>query len=169
MKNKIIIVLLTFQIVSCKENNVKEINPNFESFVYANANMRSNNLLKFVGNDSIYLQKKFPEEKEGTYFALIKKADKDYLTNFLNNLDFTKYDSIYTQNDIDGNNEILIVNRNGVKDGIYIHAESGPKELENFSIWLENLKTRQKFVATNKKIDFGNFKGIVTPPPPKVN
>src|SRR5690606_27617356 len=101
MKNTILIFLI-ITITSCKENDAKNISPNFDSFIYANANIRLNNVIKYSRNDTLFVQNRVPEENVGTYYSILKKDDKDYSINFIKNLTLEECKSHYTKNVADG-------------------------------------------------------------------
>jgi hypothetical protein len=159
---------LLFIIISCKNNNSEEdIIPNFKSFIYCYSDMRSNNLIKFLGNDTIFLQRRFPEESIGNYYVILDKDDKDWLNNFLNNLNLKTYDAIYKSSGVeDGCSETFIINRANIESGVFIPNRKGPIEFRNLAIWLRNLKNDYFFIATKEEIDFGNPERFYLPPPP---
>lgn len=168
MRNLIMPLLMLFIIISCKKSNSEEkIIPNFKSFTYCYNDIRSNNLIKFTGNDTIFLQRRFPEEQEGNYYVVLEKRDKDWLNIFLNNLNLKVYDSIYDSSDVeDGYNETFIINRIGSERGVFISNRIGPIEFKELSDWLRNLKKNSIFIATKKVIDFNKPERFYLPPPP---
>jgi hypothetical protein len=167
MRSIITLLILFFMMISCKkEIKENEVEANFKSFVYVYGDMRSYNLIKFTGGDTLFLQRKFPEHNEGNYYAVLPKVNKDWLNAYLNKLDFKKYKSIYESFLMeDGSSEIFIMNRKGLERGVYTH-ECGPKEFKQLSVWIENLKKNYTFIPTKKEIDFGNPERFSYPPPP---
>ncbi|SEA66693.1 hypothetical protein SAMN05443667_10713 [Flavobacterium gillisiae] len=141
--------------------------PNFKDFIYVNFNLRENSSLKFNGSDTLYLQKRFPEEAVGNFIAVLNRQDKDSLIEKINKLNFKKYEPTYIQKYIeDGNSQIFIINRNEKTESIYIHGSTPPSKINALGNWVENLQSRLQFVKTDEYIHFSNIENIVTPPPP---
>ena len=99
---KLVICMSFFFLCSCNKGT-KDLTPNFKAFIYVNLNLRENNSLKFTGSDTLFLQKRFPEEPVGNYIAILNKQDKDSLIKRINKLNLKKYSPNYIQNVDDGN------------------------------------------------------------------
>jgi len=163
---KLVILMSFFILFSCNKGT-KDLTPNFKAFIYVNLNLRENNSLKFTGSDTLYLQKRFPEEPIGNYIAILNKQDKDSLIKRINDLNFKKYSPNYIEKNIeDGNSQVFIISRNKKPESIYIHGRIGPSEIKAFGSWFEKLESELKFIKTKEYITFWNIENIVPPPPP---
>jgi hypothetical protein len=160
MKRLFLLTIIT--LVSC---NRKEVNP-FDSFTFSDAGLHHDYSMKFTNSDTIYLQTRFPSSVEN-YYAIITKEDRKNLNQFIEKLNFKKYDTIYAQENLDDGRSLLfrILNRKE-NHWIFIYGHNGPKELFEFAKWLTNFKEKQKFKPSSKASDYGNLKYILPPPPP---
>ena len=151
---------------SCKNENLK-LNPNFKGFIYLNFNLRENKSFKFNGSDTLYLQKRFPEEPVGNFIAILNTKERDSLIKKINDLNFEKYETQYINKHIeDGNSQVFAIKRCKKDESIYIHGRTGPKEINDLGHCFEKLKSSLKFTKTDEYLDFWNIKNIVTPPAP---
>jgi hypothetical protein len=162
---KLVVSMSFFIFFSCNKET-KDLTPNFKAFIYVNLNLRENNSLKFSGSDTLYLQKRFPEEPVGNYIAILNKQDKDSLIKRINKLNLKKYSPNYIENIADGNSQVFIISRNKKPESIYIHGRIGPSEIKDFGSWFEKLQSELKFIKTKEYITFWNIENIVPPPPP---
>lgn len=162
---KLVISMSFFFLFSCNKGT-KDLTPNFKTFIYVNLNLRENNSLKFTGRDTLYLQKRFPEEPVGNYIAILNKQNKDSLIKRINKLNLKKYSPNYIENIDDGNSQVFIISRNKKPKSIYIHGRIGPLEIKDFGSWFEKLESELRFIKTKEYITFWNIENIVPPPPP---
>jgi hypothetical protein len=160
------VISMCFLIFFSCNKETKDLTPNFKAFIYVDLNLRENNSLKFIGSDTLYLQKRFPEEPVGNYISILNKQDKDSLIKRINKLNFKKYSPNYIENIVDGNSQVFIISRSKKPESIYIHGSTGPSEIKDFGSWLENLESELKFIKTKEYITFWNIENIVAPPPP---
>jgi hypothetical protein len=166
---KLVFTMSIFIFLSCNKET-KNLTPNFKDFIYVNLNLRETNSLKFSGNDTLYLQKRFSEKPDENYIAILNRQVKDSLIKRINKLTFEKYKPNYiAQNIDDENSQVLIICRNKKPEFISINEQIGPLEIRAFRSWLEKSKTELKFVKTKEYVHFWNNKNIVpAPAPPKI-
>jgi hypothetical protein len=166
---KLVITLSIFIFFSCNKETT-DLTPNFKDFIYVNLNLRETNSLKFSGNDTLYLQKRFSEQPDEHYIAILNRQIRDSLIKRINKLNFKKYKPNYiAQNIADENSQVLIICRNKKPEFISINEKIGPSEIRAFRNWFEKFENELKFVKTKEYIHFWNNKNIVpAPPPPKI-
>jgi len=149
-------------LVSC---NRKETKP-FDSLTFSDAGLHHDYSVKFTNSDTIYLQTRFPSPLEN-YYAIITEGDRKNLNQFVEKLDFKKYDTIYAQENLeDGRSILFSISKQNKSHWVYIYGHNGPKELFDFSKWLSNFKEKTKFKPSVKAQDYGDLKYILPPPPP---
>jgi len=166
MKNYIIVIFIIF--LSCEKKEVKK-NNSFTNFVFSMSAQHSDYSMKFTDSDTIFFEKRFPNPKE-CFYSIIQKRDKDSIYKIISQINFSKYDSIYDEYQlnhlVDGTGYKFYVDNKSRKNSIYIYGRIGPKELYSFAYHLEKLKKRLQLHPTNKQIDFGNLNHILLPEPP---
>jgi hypothetical protein len=163
---KIFLVFTVAFFSSCdKEREI--VAPNFTDFVYVNFNLRQNTSLKFSGTDTLFLQKRFPEEPVGNFIAILDKQDRDSLIRKINDLHFEKYKAKYFQEKIeDGNSQVFALNKGKKTKSVFIHGRTCPLEINDFGVWLKRFESKQKFIKTKEYIHFWDLGNLVAPPPP---
>jgi hypothetical protein len=91
----------------------------------------------------------------------------------VNEIQFSKYDSVYDENKVnglvDGTEYKFYVQKDSSKNYVYIYGRIGPKEFYGFAKRIELLKQKQKLILINKQVDFGNLYHILLPDPPANN
>jgi hypothetical protein len=166
MKKLLILLILIF--ISCKNENLK-FTANFNDFFYINLNLTETNSLKFSGNDTLYLQKRFSEKPDEHYIAILNRQVKDSLIERINKLNFKNYKPNYIKENVDDeNSQVLIICRNKKPEFISINEKIGPSKIKAFKSWFEKFKNELKFVKEKENFNFWNNENIVpAPPPPK--
>ena len=165
---KLVIFILIFMVFFCSKET-KNLMPNFDDFIYVNLNLKETNSLKFSGNDTLYLQKRFPEKPDEYYFTIINSQLKDSLIKRINKLTFEKYKPGYISQNTEGENlQFLIICRNEKPEFVSVSEKNEPSEIRTFRIWLKKLKTEVKFIKRKEYINFWNNKNILVPPPPPI-
>jgi hypothetical protein len=167
MKRTSTILILTLLLFSCqKENKKVEL---LKCFVFSKSSEASNYSIKFSDSDTVFLEKHFPAPRQH-YFFIIEKSDKDIIKKLVNEIQFSKYDSIYDEYTInhlvDGVGYKFYFQKDTLKNWIYIYGHIGPKEFYDFADLIENLKQKQMLFLTDKQVDFGNLDHILLPEPP---
>ena len=156
----LIIIIIIFTSCQHKEEKV------FDDFIFSSAGLHYDYSMKFSNNDTVYFQKRFPEPIEN-YYSLIEKNDRIQLDRFINKLDFTKYDTIYAQENLmDGGSLLFNITKQKENNWLFIYGHKAPKEILTFATWLNGFKEKQKLNRSLKDIDFGNLRYILPPPPP---
>lgn len=160
MKKLILILIIICSSCQNKEDRL------FDNFIFSAAGLHYDYSVKFASSDTVFFQKRFPDPKQN-YFALINKKDKQELKQFIKKLDFTKYDTIYSQENLqDGGSLLFSIDRANKNHWVFIYGHKAPDELYKFASWLRNFKDKQKLTATSENIHFGDLKYLIPPPPP---
>jgi hypothetical protein len=170
MKSSFLLFFLALITASCKNEPTTE-RPTYSEFVFSCSEENANYSIKFISGDTIFLEKRFPRPRE-LYYAIIQHKEKEKLDSFLNKTDFTQYDTVYFQNNLqDGVSYKFYLTKDTATNWVLIYGNEGPKPLYDFAKWLTNLKDRQTFYSIDTTIDFGNLKYILLPPipPPPIN
>ena len=160
------LVLIT---ASCKNGQISK-HSTYNDFVFSTSTESDNYSLKFTDSDTIFFEKRFPKPKQ-LYYAIIQNNDKEKLDSILQKTDFTKYDTVYFQNNLqDGISYKFYLTKKAHVNWVLMYGHTGPKSLYDFADWLTNLKDRQTFHPINGTVDFGNLIYIILPPiPPPTN
>jgi len=167
MKRTTTILILTLLLSSCQRENKKV--ETFKCFVFSRSSEASNYSIKFTESDTVFLEKRFPAPRQH-YFFIIEKSDKDIIKKLVNEIQFSKYDSIYdeyaTNHLVDGVGYKFYFQKDTLKNWVYIYGKIGPKEFYDFANLIEHIKQKQMLLLTDKQVDFGNLDHILLPEPP---
>ena len=164
MKNKIILLLLSFIILSGCKTDTRE--QPFDSFVYSYAAMDMEYSIKFNEGDTVYFQKRYPKPASN-YFAVVKDAQRDSIIALASQVDFAKYDSLYVDPTLSDAEKFKFYKQKDNKIyWVYVADRNGPKELFKLAIQFNEFAKHLNFQPYNGKIDFGNLKHIELPTPP---
>ncbi|HEV8270604.1 MAG TPA: hypothetical protein VGQ04_04820 [Chitinophagaceae bacterium] len=159
--------LVALTIFNCNHGVTKQY-PRYNAFVFSSSAESENYSIKFAGNDTIFLQERFPKPKQ-LFYSVIQKDDRKKLDSLLEKVDFPRYDTVYFQNNLqDAITYKFYLARDTTINWVLIYGHKGPKSLYEFAGWLTALKDRQTFHPTNASVDFGDLTYIVLPhiPPP---
>ena len=166
MRKGVLLVAIVFIFFGCK----KEVNEfPFDSFVFSSSNLSDINSLKFTKSDTIFLQRNFPEPKEN-FYAILRADQKIELNELLQTFNLEKFDSIYSQENLeDGQSYLFNINQKGKNKWVCIYGENAPKQLYSYANSLNEFKNKLKFTSIKQNVDFGDLKYILPPPPPIIN
>ncbi|HEX8017587.1 MAG TPA: hypothetical protein VF465_20335 [Flavobacterium sp.] len=165
MKNQIILLSLLFVLISCSKKEEVKSFP-FDDFVISSAGLHHLTSLKFTKSDTVYFQKRYPEPIENSY-AILKSTESEKLNKLFNGINFTKFDSIYEQENLyDGQAYLLNVSIKEKHKRIFLYGNVISKELKTFIESLGQIKSNLKFLPTKKVVDFGDLGYLLPPPPP---
>jgi hypothetical protein len=165
MKNQIILLSFLLTLISCSKKEDAKSFP-FDDFVISSAGLHHLTSLKFTKSDTVYFQKRYPEPIENSY-AILKSTESEKLSKLFNGINFTKFDSIYEQENLyDGQAYLLNVSIKEKHKRIFLYGNVIPKELKTFIDSLGKIKANLKFLPTKKAVDFGGLGYLIPPPPP---
>ena len=160
-----LLLIIMLGLISCTKKNEAD---NFDMFVFSASGEPEDYSLKFTPSDTVYMQRRYPRP-EKIFYTLINQAEKDSFNLARIKIDFTKYDSIYfQQNMVDGETIKFYSITKGKSSSILFYGHKAPKELYDYDDWFIRFKETHKFHATLSKQDFGNLHNILLPPPPPV-
>ena len=185
MKKQIILLNFLFILISCsKKQEVRslpfddqgvnslpsdnqEVKPfPFDNFVFTSADSLQINSIKFAKSDTIYAHKSDPYPIENAY-AILKSEEREELIKLFNGIDFTKFDSIYTEEHLyDRQAYVLGISIADKRKRISLYGNKFPKELKIFIGSLEQINAKLKFLPTKKVLDFGYLGDVWASPPP---
>lgn len=188
MKNQITVLSFLLILISCsKKQEVRslpldcqeikslpsgnqEAKPfSFDNFVFTSADSLYINSIKFSKSDTIYSQKRYPYPIENSY-AILKPEEREKLSKLFDGIDFTKFDSIYTQEHLyDRQAYVLGISIADKRKRISLYGNKFPKELKTFIDSLGRIKEELKFLPTKKVVNFGGLEYLIPPPPPSSN
>ena len=138
----------------------------FDNFVFTSADSLQINSIKFAKSDTIYAHKSDPYPIENAY-AILKSEEREELIKLFNGIDFTKFDSIYTEEHLyDRQAYVLGISIADKRKKISLYGNKFPKELKIFIGSLEQINAKLKFLPTKKVLDFGDLGHLSAPPPP---
>ena len=167
MRMKTIIFFLTLLLFACQKESKKA--ESLKYFVFSKSAEASDYSIKFSENDTVFLERRFPTPRQHFYF-IIEKRDKDIINKLVNEIQFSKYDSIYveyTHNHlVDGVGYKFYLQKDTLKNWVLIYGNIGPKEFYDFADLIETLKQKQMLFLTDKQVEFGNLDHILLPEPP---
>jgi len=149
-------------------NSCKEKTSSIKTFIFSNESMPFDYSIKLNSHDSIYLQTRFPNPEKDEY-GILREKQKDSLFNLLDNIDFSKYKTSYTDEHLqDGEAFRFIIKRDDKIDSIFIYGDNGPEEFYELAEKIKILISKTEFTKLNKKVDFEklNYKMLPPPPPP---
>ena len=153
--------------LSCQKE--RKFNEEYNNFVFSFSAENEDYSIKFTNSDTVYIEKRFPDPKEYFYF-LINKNDLDSVYYWVNNIQFSKYNSSYNEHLVnglvDGIGFKFYLENSHLNSSVYIYGEIGPKEFYVLADKLIEIKERYKLSKTSKKVNFGDLKGILLPIPP---
>lgn len=154
------IVLILF---SCKKEK------NHDTFVFSYSAMHEAYSLRFTDSDTVFMRRTFPHPNQ-FFFTVLKKHERDSLTLIINNLDFSKYDTIYEQLNIDDATGFKFYKaKNDTINWIFCYGYKAPDELYKVAGWFENFKNAGHYQATSLQPNFGDLKYIELPEPPPID
>lgn len=163
----ILLAITCLLLLSCFKTEKKELP--FDSFVYSFSAQHLDYSVKFTENDTVYFQKRHPSPLTN-YFSIMKSYQKDSLIALINKLEYSKYDTIYNQDNIvDAEGFKFYTVKNGKENSIYVYGSKAPKELYEYAEKLNNFTKQFDFKPYNKSVDFGNLKNIELPTPPPID
>ena len=110
----------------------QKLTPNFEEFIYVNMNIKENTSFKFIGGDTIYLQKRLPEQSVLHFATVLNKGEKDSLIYKINKLDLDKYQPKYLPPDsVAANSMVFIFKQNQEVKFFTVHERTVSKEIND--------------------------------------
>jgi hypothetical protein len=168
---KLTLTLFLMVLISCSKKE-----KDFDSFEYSFAGTFTTVFsLKFTDSDTIFLREewnigrnedcKLPKPKTN-YFAILTEQQKREFISLLKNVDFTKINSEYFQDYLDGSAYNIIIRKDGFEKKVFVHSYKIPKELDTLSSWINITKQNLKLTKTNKQLKFESAFGMLPPPPP---
>ena len=169
MKFLLIFFLLSLTTLDCKNGLTNNL-PTYNEFVFSYSTESENYSVKFVRNDTIFLQERFPKPK-GLFYSVMRGNDREKLDSFLNKIHFSTYDTVYFQDNLhDGTSYKFYLKQATAINWVFIYGHNGPKLLYEFADWMATLKNRQIYHPSDASVTFGDLTYIVLPPiPPPTN
>lgn len=162
MRKGVLLVAIVFIFFGCKKEEVNEFP--FDSFVFSSGSLSDINSLKFTKSDTVFLQRNFPEPKEN-FYVILRADQKIELNELLQTLKLEKFDSIYSQENLDdGQSYLFNITQKGKNKWVCIYGESAPKQLYSYANSLNEFKNKLKFISIKQNVDFGDLKYILPPP-----
>ena len=143
---QITIIFIACILVSCQHN--KPIQKTFETFEFESWNLAENYIIKYIGRDTIYLMRIFPEKEN--LFSVIKESEKEDLLKSIKESKFNYSKEYWNSLVEDGQSyKFKIEHLNRKKDSILIHEGKGPRKLYDLAESLKALIGRKKFFEKN--------------------
>ena len=162
MKIRLTILILSFLCICCESKEENDI----QTFVFSNAGLYYDYSLKFNSSDTIYYEQRFPSPTQN-FYTIVKHEKKDSLFELIQKIDFSKYNSNYSdQSLVDGKAFRFLIVRKGKIDSIFIYGKDGPPLFYKLASTLKVITKQNKLFKLNKKIDFENLNYKMLPPPP---
>jgi hypothetical protein len=168
---KLTLTLILILLISCSKKE-----KDFDSFEYSFAGTFTTVFsLKITDSDTIFLREEWNSGRnEGykllkpktNYFAILTEQQKSEFIILLKNVDFTKINSEYFQDYLDGSAYNIIIRKDGFEKKVFVHSHKIPKELDTLSSWINITKQNLKLTKTNKQLHFESTFGMLPPPPP---
>ena len=166
-----ILIIFLFIFLGCKQKSYDEFD-----FSFGNT-FETDFSIKFLNNDTVYIREnwsandindnsKAPKSKTN-YYSILNKQQIKKLDSFINNTDFTKFDTLYHENYADGEYYKFYIKKNNFIKTIKVHSHNVPKGLEKFAYWIYETKKGLKLEKTKKILDFKSKE--IYPEPPKLN
>src|SRR6476661_5505687 len=118
----ILLIAVIFQ--SCGS---KPILKEKDDLIFSFSNLSEDYSLKISGNDSIFMQVRFPRPRQ-LYFALTDRATTDLLKKKFNEIEFEKLDSTYIQPSVHDAGEFMFYKKNNAGRSwfVYIYGNNAP-------------------------------------------
>jgi hypothetical protein len=145
--------LLALTLFSCSKTEKTE--QPFDSFVYSFTALHQDYMVKINNSDTLYFWKRFPKP-ETIGYAIMKESQRDSIVALVSKIDFTKYKSEYTEENISdaGGLKFDLVKNDKLKS-INIYGGTAPKELYDHAVKFNEIIKYLNFQPYNGKVDFG--------------
>jgi hypothetical protein len=128
--------------VSCQPK--EQIKKSFQTFEFEYWNLAENYIVKYNGDDTIYLKRIFP--KKEILISVLKENEKEDLLKRIKESDIDYSKEYWNSSVEDGQTyKFIVENLNGKKDSIMIHEEKGPKKLYDLAKSFKKLIIEKEF------------------------
>lgn len=167
------LLFITITAFSCDRPKAEPEKRTFDEFIFSYSEECCSYSLKFTNNDTVFMQRQFPEPKEN-FFAMTDRKLISTLDSFINAIELSKFDIMYFQNNLhDGGSYKFYLKLDTTITWTFIYGNEAPKPLYQFGDWLRSLKEQFEYSSIDRTIDFGDLRYIelpsVPPPPVKEN
>jgi hypothetical protein len=172
--------VFTGLILNSCENTAETVNKKaFTSFEFSYASVLHPDIfsIKFTQTDTIYFRQHFssllsnlPTDKT-TYFSMLKQSEKKKLDSFLNSIDFSKCDSIYYEDYVDGDEYQFYIKKDSIDKIIYVHSYGKvPIEITQLQQWIMSIKKQLLLKSIDTIMFFTSAQRFLLPaiPPPMI-
>lgn len=170
MKKYILLILILFTLISCKEK--KKRNNEIKKITLCTGHCFGTCPIQYIEIDSSLLLKYYGEEnakRVGFYMGKISEVDWDTINIRFEKINYKELDTFYEESVDDPPTYLEIKYGNNIKK-IRAQFASLPENVINTYYWLINFCNETKLEKTNVKTSFEleKLKYIYPPPPPPI-
>jgi hypothetical protein len=175
MKYFIYIIAISLTLLSCDNSQIDKSRA-FNQFDFSYNNFFTTCFsIKFTQGDTVFIRQHFASMADTlkdakNYFAILSDKERQKLDSFLNRMKFETYDTSYYQSYEDGAYCQFYFANDTLQKVVFIHSDSIPAELKEFSDWIVSTKKNLKHHLADAAIEFGSLKYFLpeTLPPSEI-
>ena len=165
---KVILFVVILYLVSCSDNTESDTNHQLQKdstslqsknsidLTYSYAVLGEFFSIKIDSSGAAYSKPNFFKysKKDTTYLATLNFSQKTKFDSLINEINFTKIDSVYDDHNVDGEDYRIYIGRGAANKFTYIHEREMPKELRRLVQFILDLKNNLNFYHADTVISW---------------